>query len=48
MELFRANSEDAAGYHENGWWGNDTVGSLVASWQAVNLEGVAFIADGRR
>ena len=48
MELFRANSEDAADYHENGWWGNDTVGSLVASWQAVNPEGVAFIADGRR
>ncbi|CAB4700857.1 unannotated protein [freshwater metagenome] len=48
MELFRANSEDAASYHEHGWWGNDTVGSLVASWQAVNPAGVAFIADGRR
>lgn len=48
MELFRADPADAANYHENGWWGNDTVGSLVASWQAVNPEGVAFIADGRR
>ncbi len=48
MELFRADPADAANYHENGWWGNDTVGSLVASWQAVNPTGVAFIADGRR
>ncbi|MCX6510679.1 MAG: class I adenylate-forming enzyme family protein [Actinobacteria bacterium] len=48
MELFRADPADAANYHEQGWWGNDTVGSLVASWQAVNPDGVAFIADGRR
>lgn len=48
MELFRANPDEAAEYHAKGWWGNDTVGSLVASWQAVNPDGVAFIADGRR
>lgn len=48
MEIVHANSDEAAEYHERGWWGNDTVGSLVASWQAVTPEGVAFIADGRR
>lgn len=48
MELFTANPDEAAEYHAKGWWGNDTVGSLVASWQAVNPDGVAFIADGRR
>lgn len=48
MELFRANPDEAAEYHARGWWGNDTVGSLVASWQAVNPNGVAFISDGRR
>lgn len=48
MESIRANPADAAEYHARGWWGNDTVGSLVASWAAVNPDGVAFIADGRR
>ncbi len=48
MEPIRANPSDAAEYHARGWWGNDTVGSLVASWAAVTPSGVAFLADGRR
>ena len=48
MEVYRADPVEAAEYHARGWWGNDTVGSLVASWQAVTPDGVAFIADGRR
>ncbi|MEI7622691.1 MAG: class I adenylate-forming enzyme family protein [Actinomycetes bacterium] len=47
MEPIRANPSDAAEYHARGWWGNDTVGSLVASWAAVAPSGVAFLADGR-
>ena len=48
MEPIRATPSDAAEYHARGWWGNDTVGSLVASWAAVTPSGVAFLADGRR
>ena len=48
MEPIRANPSAAAEYHARGWWGNDTVGSLVASWAAVTPSGVAFLADGRR
>jgi len=48
MEPVRAKPADAAEYHARGWWGNDTVGSLVASWAAVTPSGVAFLADGRR
>ena len=47
MEPIRANPSDAAEYHARGWWGNDTVGSLVASWAAVTPSGVAFLADSR-
>jgi len=48
VEVYRADPVEAAEYHARGWWGNDTVGSLVASWQAVNPDGVAFVSDGRR
>lgn len=48
MELHRADPIVAAEYHERGWWGNDTVGSIVATWDAVRPDDVAFIADGRR
>ncbi|MEX1218453.1 MAG: class I adenylate-forming enzyme family protein [Acidimicrobiales bacterium] len=48
MERVRADTETAANYRANGWWGDDTVGSFVALWQAVNPEGIAFISDGRR
>jgi acyl-CoA synthetase len=48
VELFRADPEAAAEYHAQGWWGDDTVGSIVAARASVQPEGVAFIADGRR
>jgi acyl-CoA synthetase len=47
-KLFRADAEAAAEYHERGWWGDDTVGSIVAARASVQPDGVAFIADGRR
>jgi acyl-CoA synthetase len=47
-ELFRADQEAAAEYHAQGWWGDDTVGSIVAARASVQPDGIAFIADGRR
>ena len=47
-KLFRADAEAAAEYHAQGWWGDDTVGSIVAARASVQPEGLAFIADGRR
>ena len=35
-------------YHERGWWGDDTVGSLVRRWAEQRPDGVAYVADGRR
>ena len=48
MELLRADPDQAAEYHAKGWWGDDTVGSIVAARAVVDPEGIAFIADGRR
>lgn len=48
MELFQADPADAAEYRAQGWWGDDTVGSIVAARASVQADGVAFIADGRR
>ncbi len=48
MELTRADPGVAAEYHARGWWGDDTVGSIVAARASVQPDGVAFIADGRR
>lgn len=45
---FRADPDAAADYHDAGWWGDDTVGSMVATWEAVRPDELAFIADGRR
>ena len=47
MELFRADPDAAVEYHAQGWWGDDTVGSIVAARASVQPDGVAFIADGR-
>ena len=46
--LFRADPDAAAEYRAQGWWGDDTVGSIVAARASVQPDGVAFIADGRR
>ncbi len=48
VELFRADPDAAAEYHAQGWWGDDTVGSIVAARASVQPDGVAFVADGRR
>ena len=40
--------EAAASYRAAGWWGDATVGSTVAVWDAVRPDDIAFIADGRR
>ncbi len=48
MELTRADPDVAAEYHARGWWGDDTVGSIVAARASVQPDEVAFIADGRR
>lgn len=48
VELFRADPDAAAEYRAQGWWGDDTVGSIVAARASVQPDGVAFIADGRR
>ena len=44
----RADAAVAAEYHAAGWWGDDTVGSLVAHWARTRPDSVAFVADGRR
>ena len=41
-------ADAAAAYHAAGWWGNETVGSTVATWDAVRPDDLAFLADGRR
>ncbi len=48
MAALRADAVDAARYHDAGWWGDDTVGSLVARWARTRPDAVAFVADGRR
>ena len=48
VELFRADPTAAAEYHAQGWWGDDTVGSIVAARAVVQPNDVAFLADGRR
>lgn len=35
-------------FHAAGWWGDETVGSTVATWDAVRPDDLAFVADGRR
>ena len=44
----RVEPEVASRYHEAGWWGDDTVGSIVAARALVTPDAIAFIADGRR
>ena len=44
----RADADAARRYHDAGWWGDDTVGSLVAHWARTRPDAIAFVADGRR
>ena len=48
IDGWRADPDVAAEYHAQGWWGDDTVGSIVAARAVVDPGAVAFIADGRR
>ena len=41
----RVEPEVASRYHEAGWWGDDTVGSIVAARALVTPDAIAFIAD---
>jgi acyl-CoA synthetase len=44
----RADPTDAAAYRASGWWGDDTIATVVARHAASMPEALAFIADGRR
>ena len=48
MAAFHADPAAAALYRENGWWGNETVGSLLVNWATTRPDESAFISDGRR
>lgn len=44
----RPDPVDAAAYRAAGWWGEDTIASVVSRHAATMPEGIAYIADGRR
>jgi len=44
----RADPAAIAEYHARGWWGDDTVGSIVTARARATPSATAFIADGRR
>ena len=44
----RADASDAAAYRAAGWWGDDTIATVVARHAAAMPDALAFIADGRR
>jgi acyl-CoA synthetase len=45
---FRADPADVAAYRAAGWWGSDTIASVVARHAAATPDALAYIADGRR
>ena len=44
----RADPADAAAYRAAGWWGDDTIATVVARHAATMPDGIAYIADGSR
>ena len=44
----RAEAAAAAQYRAAGWWGDDTVGSLVRRWAAERPDATAWVAGERR
>ncbi|CAB4941991.1 MAG: AMP-binding protein [Actinobacteria bacterium] len=44
----RADASDAAAYRAAGWWGDDTIATVVARHAAAMPDALAYIADGRR
>jgi acyl-CoA synthetase len=47
VDMFRANPADAAAWRAAGWWGDDTVASMVARSARAQPEAIAYVADGR-
>ena len=46
--MIRADATDAAEYRAAGWWGDDTIGSLVSRWAEERPEAAAFISGDTR
>ncbi len=46
--LHRADPDTAAAYRAAGWWGEDTIGTVVSRHALTEPDGLAYIADGRR
>ena len=44
----RAEAAAAAEYRAAGWWGDDTIGSMVSRWASERPEATAWIAGDRR
>jgi acyl-CoA synthetase len=48
IERHHADPVDAAEYRAAGWWGDDTVGTVVRDWATTAPDAVAYVNDGRR
>jgi acyl-CoA synthetase len=44
----RADAAEAAEYRAAGWWGDDTIGSMVGRWAAERPDALAFLSGGTR
>ncbi len=45
---YRADPDDAIAFRAAGWWGDDTVATVVARHAGAMPDAIAYIADGRR
>ena len=48
IDVIRADPADSAAWRAAGWWGDDTVASMVARSARMQPRAVAYVADGRR
>ena len=48
VDLIRADPADAAAWRAAGWWGDDTIASMVARSARTQPQAIAYVADGRR
>lgn len=44
----RADATEAAEYRANGWWGDETMGTLVRRWATERADAVAFVSGATR
>jgi acyl-CoA synthetase len=44
----RADATEAAEYRANGWWGDETMGTLVRRWAAERPDALAFVSGATR